>query len=74
MIFIKESVVQCNILCAQNHTKKRKLDSCLMSIDCQYKGRNLCREKLTGSNINLCGENRNGYAIKPEILETKSII
>ena len=30
-------------------------------------------EKLTGSDINLCGENRNGYAIEPEILETKDI-
>ena len=46
MIFMKESVVQCNILCVQNHTKKQKLDNCLMSIDCQYKGRNLCRENL----------------------------
>ena len=56
MIFIKESVVQCNILCVQNHTKKRKLDSCRMSIDCQYKGRNLCREKLTGSTLICVGK------------------
>ena len=36
-----------HFVCTKAH-KKRKLDSCLMNIDCQHKGRNLCREKLTG--------------------------
>ena len=55
-----------HFVCTKAH-KKRKLDSCFMSIDCQHKGRNLCLERTYWININLCGENRNGCAIKPEI-------
>ena len=38
-----------------------------MNIDCQQKGVNLCRERLTGSTLICVRRNRNGYDIKPEI-------
>ena len=43
-----------HFVCTKAH-KKRKLDSCLMNIDCQRKGENLCRERLTGSTLICAG-------------------
>ena len=55
-----------HFVCTKAH-KKRKLDSCLMNIDCQQKGVNLCRKRLTGSTLICVRRNRNGYDIRPEI-------
>ena len=52
-------------MCTKAH-EKRKLDSCLMNIDCQQKGVNLCRKRLTGSTLICVRGNRNGYVINLE--------